>query len=253
MLTLPKSDYVVRTSKKTGRGIFATRDIEPGVVVGDYIGKIIKPDSSDENKNGLYDMRGGLRYDILANPKKEGIHWINHSCANNSDAYPYRGHILYVTMRKVFKGEEITANYGLGEADEKDIVCSKHVCNCGSRICTGTMHEEALCYEAWCTAWEKLLKREFKEWYRKLPGKYGDQLKPLDAYPASIKLDDPRVYPHIFGSEIKTPLRLTNATIPSLGEIKNLISRSGRQLSFPKMHLTIYGIRNEFIIGERKG
>ena len=251
MFLLPKSSYTVRTLKKTGRGVFATRDIKAGTVIGDYIGTIIKSDSNDENKNGLYDMRGGLKYDILANPKKDGIHLINHSCANNCDAYPYRGHVLYVALRKIYKGEEITVNYGLGGADEDDIVCKKHACHCGSRICSGTMHEDEAQYNPWYEAWEKLIKQQFGRWYRSVPGKYGSELPALSSYPSYIKTDDPKIYPSILGSEKKSPLICRDTALPSLIELRKRIRKSGRRLSFPRLHFVLYGIKNNLLLAEK--
>jgi hypothetical protein len=242
----------VKTSKQKGRGAFATKDIEVGTVIGDYLGTIIKSDSSDEHKNGLYDMRGGLRYDILANPKKEGIHLINHSCANNCDAYPYQGHILYYAIRKIFKGEEILVNYGLGGADEKDITCNMHACHCGSKICMGTMHDDQPHYDEWYEAWEILIKKEFGPMYRKIPGKYGSQLPPLASYPTVIKNDDVRVYANIYGSEQESPGTYNDATLPPSPELRKRIRETGRRLTFPKLRLTIYGMRNEILLAESK-
>ncbi len=251
MFIIPKSYYRIKTLRNTGRGVFATHDIDAGTVLGDYLGTIIRPDSSDESIDGLYDMRGGLRYDILANPKHDGVHLVNHSCANNCDAYPYQGHILYVAIRKIFKGEEITVNYSLYVAEEKDMTCGERACHCGSKICTGTMYENQVRYDTWYEAWEKLVRREFGPWYRKVPGKYGAKLAPLAAYPAEINTDIPKIYPNIFGSEARPTLRRTDTTLPSLREMKNIIRKTGRQLSFPKIHLTIYGIRDDVVLATR--
>jgi hypothetical protein len=252
MFLIPKSDYKIRTLKKTGRGAFAARDIAAGTIIGDYLGTIIKSDSNDENKTGLYDMRGGLTYDIFADPKKDGIHLINHSCANNCDMYPYKGHILYFAVRKIFKGEEITVNYGLGEADEKDIVCKQHACHCGSKICTGSMHESNDNYEDWNDGWEKLLKREFGRWYTKTPGKYGTQLPRLAKYPAKIIIDEKSPYEYnMFGAEGKSPAIYNDSAVPSLNELRKRIRETGRRPSFPKLHVALYGIRDGILIGER--
>jgi hypothetical protein len=250
MFLISKSDYLVKSSKKKGRGVFATRDLEAGTVLGDYLGTIIKSDSNDELKNGLYDMRGGEKYDILANPKDDGIHLINHACTNNCDAYPYKGHILYVAIRKIFKGEEILVNYGLGTADEKDITCNLHACHCGSKICKGTMHDAENEYDEWYEAWEKLLKRNFGKWYNKVPGKYGDRLQLLDFYPTFIDTTDQKIYPSIYGSETKTPAIYTDASLPRFAEIKKSIRETGRQLSFPKLRIIVYGVHHKMLFAE---
>jgi hypothetical protein len=252
MFIIPKTDYAIRSSRKKGRGAFALKDIEAGTVIGDYIGTIIKSDSNDEKVNGLYDMRGGVRYDILADPKEDGIHLINHSCANNCDAYPYGGHILYVALRKIFKGEEITVNYGLGGADEKDITCGMHACHCNSKICTGTMHEAEERYDAWYDAWEKLVKRNFGAWYRKVPGRYGERLRLLEAYPATIDVSQLDIYPSIFGSEAKPAQKCSDTKLPSLSKIRERIRKTGKRPAFPKLDLVVDGIRDGILLVEKK-
>jgi hypothetical protein len=245
MFIIPETSYRVVKTKHKGRGIFATKDIEAGTVIGDYIGTIVRPE--DE----LYTMSGGDRFDILANPKVKGIHFINHSCANNCGIYPYRGHVLFIALRHIFPGEEITINYMFGKAgdDEKDISCALHTCHCGSKICTGDLHESEACYDDF----EKLSQRESGPWLKKIPGKYGEQLAPLESYPELIKLNNIKIYEYdSFGSEKKSPIKLTGASLPALAELRKHIRATGRQLLFPKLRLLIYGIRDGMLIAERK-
>lgn len=235
------------TAKK-GRGVFASCDIEAGTVIGDYLGTIIPVGGSKEKENGLYDMAGGLHYDILANPKKDGIHIINHSCANNCGIYPYRGHILYFAVRKIFKGEEIAVNYDISRPDDDDpgALCTMHACYCESPICTGTMHDgrgiDAI-------VWEKLIKKEFGAAYTKLPGKYGEQLKPLDSYPRLIKKDYPKLY-RLLGSEKKTAAICSDRTLPKLSELRSRIRLTGRRLTFPKLQMIVNGVIGELLLVE---
>src|SRR5579862_3875481 len=177
MFVIPDDWYAIKMLKKKGRGVFASRDIAPGTVIGDYLGTLMPRDASDERSNGLYDMAGGLNYEILADPKKKGVHLINHSCANNCEAYPYQGHILYIALRKIFRGEELAVNYSL-YAPEENTPCSAHACHCGSKFCRGTMHEDWQQFDAW----DALLRKQFGVWYRKVPGKYGSELPPLSKY-----------------------------------------------------------------------
>jgi hypothetical protein len=253
MFLLPRSHYTVKVTKEKGRGVFAARDIEPGTVIGDYIGVFVPTDSNDENKKGLYDMRGGLTYDLVANPKKEGIQWINHSCVNNCDAYPYRGHILYFALRKIFKGEELSATYGLGEANEKNIVCAKHACHCESKFCTGTMHESEDTFNVYNNGWEKLVRRNFGRWYRKSPGKFGEKVVPLERYPEKVPQEKEPLYIfNIFGAENKPAARFADTSLPSIAELRERIRATGRRISFPRLHLTVAGIKNNTLIAERR-
>lgn len=252
MFLIPQSWYSIKKLKNRGRGAFANREIPPGTIIGDYLGTIIKSGSNDENRKGLYDMAGGKKYDILAHPKENGIHLINHSCANNCDAYPYRGHILYVALRKIFKGEEFTVNYSLESPDPKDVPCRLHLCYCGSQFCTGSMHGNKADFEKWFKNWDKLVKKNFGQFYRKIPGKYGDELKPYPNYPDAIKIDNPNIYPNLFGSEYQPAAIFKNTNLPQITELRKYIRETGRRLAFPKLHLIIYGICDGMIIAERK-
>src|SRR5579872_260473 len=120
MFLIPASSYRIKKLGKKGRGVFANCDIPANQVIGVYAGIIMRPKDEDEQKNGLYTMLGGERFDVLANPKDIGVHLVNHSCANNCDIYPYRGYMLYVATRKIFEGEEISVNYMLGKADASE-------------------------------------------------------------------------------------------------------------------------------------
>ena len=166
--------------------------------------------------------------------------------------YPYRGHILYFAIRKIFKGEEVTVNYGLGPSEEKHIACALHACHCGSEICTGTMHESDGAFEEWYGPWEKLVKKNFGTAYKKLPGKYGDKVLPLDIYPASIKVNDPKIYPNVFGAEKKSPISCPDKKLPTLSEIRKKIGQTGRRLLFSNLGITIYGIRDGILLIKSK-
>lgn len=249
MFLIPEESYTIKTLKKKGRGVFAARDIEAGTVIGDYIGKIMHPDKEDEPQNGLYTIGAGEKYDILADPKVKGIHFINHSCANNCDVYPYRGHLLFFALRKIFKGEELSINYWLSAEDDNDVTCSQHACYCASKFCKGTMHDLGASIDDW----EKLLKKEFGAMYKKLPGKYGDQLQPLASYPEFIHPETQNLYHYdIFGSEAKPSLAYQDSGMPTTLELEKRIRATGRQLSFPKLHLTIFGIQNNTLFARRE-
>ena len=248
MFLIPDEWYALKSTKKKGRGAFALRDIPQGTLIGDYLGTIIPCDSGNELMNGLYDMMGGSRYDILASPLKNGIQMINHACANNCDLFPYRGHMLYFAARKIFKGEELTVDYGLHAPDDTAISCDRHACYCGTRFCTGTMHN--LSKDS--TAWENLVTKEFGTEMNKLPGNYGDELQPLAEYPKPITKDYPKIY-NIFGSENRPALTCADATLPSVAELRKRIRTTGRRLAFPKLHLMLSGVKEGTLLMERIG
>jgi hypothetical protein len=246
MFLIPPSWYSVRRTKQKGRGVFALHDIASGTIIGDYLGILMDPKEEDEERDGLYTMIGGLHYNILGNPKTTGIHLINHSCANNCDIYPYQGHILYFASRKIFKGEEITADYWLYAPWEHWTNCAMHVCYCSSTVCTGSMHHALSQFEPMEKLWEK----NFGTWYRKIPGKYGEQLSPLKKYPQSIKKDYPTIY-NLFGSENKPPTKYPETILPPIVVLRNKIRETGRRLLFPKLKMALYGVRNGVLLVKR--
>jgi hypothetical protein len=249
MFLIPESWYKIKTTKGRGRGVFATREMKAGIVIGDYSGIIVRPEDENEKRDGLYTMSGGDSFDILADPKKPGIHFINHGCAHNCVMYPYKGHVLFITLRHIFAGEELILNYMLGEADEKDIPCSFHACHCGTKICTGSMHDNEHNFENW----EKLTKDEAKNgWGKKMPGKYGEEFPALPSYPVSIDIEHKKIGQfNVFGSEKKFAAAYKDASLPLLAELRKRIRNTGRQLSFSKLHLRIYGIQNNMLLAER--
>jgi uncharacterized protein len=63
-----------------------------------------------------------------------GAEYINHSCEPNLAARIVKGHILYVSLRDIKPGEELTVDYMF------DRKVDKIPCSCGSRKCRGTIN-----------------------------------------------------------------------------------------------------------------
>ena len=63
-----------------------------------------------------------------------GAEFINHSCEPNLVARIVRGHILYMTLRDVQVGEELTVDYHFDKKVERV------VCRCGAATCRGTIN-----------------------------------------------------------------------------------------------------------------
>ncbi|MDE2019256.1 MAG: SET domain-containing protein [Patescibacteria group bacterium] len=237
MFLIPSDWYQIKKTTNRGRGVFARHDIVAGTVIGDYLGTIMDPKKENEARDGLYTMVGGTTYDILGNPDTEGIHLINHSCANNCDLYPYQGHVLYFASRKIFQGEEITVNYWLYAPGEEATTCNMHVCHCEARNCTGTMHHAIAQFDPLETLWKK----NFGVWYQKNIGPYQTKLLPLADYPRSIGKDYPNIY-DLYASETKPSLKQSDTQLPPISELRKRIRETGQRLAFPKLGLTVFGI-----------
>lgn len=65
-----------------------------------------------------------------------GAEYVNHSCEPNVRAWIVKDHILYMSMRAIKKGEELTIDYNF----------DKHVervkCGCGAKTCRGTINRK---------------------------------------------------------------------------------------------------------------
>jgi len=63
-----------------------------------------------------------------------GAELINHSCAPNLYSWIFKGHILYMSMRDIRRGEELTVDYRFSDK-VKEVPC-----RCGSAHCRGTIN-----------------------------------------------------------------------------------------------------------------
>jgi SET domain-containing protein len=65
-----------------------------------------------------------------------GAELINHSCEPNLVGRIMKGHILYMSLRPIKKGEELTIDYNF----EKNT--GKNKCMCGATTCRGTLQKK---------------------------------------------------------------------------------------------------------------
>lgn len=241
MFLLPESSYEVVTTKSKGRGVFAKKDISPGVVVGDYIGTLLYDEDVPET-DGIYDLTWGDGISIVANPKSLGVHFINHSCAPNCAMFPYQGHTLFITLRKIFVGEELSIGYMLSVPDDDEEEHIMESCRCGSLVCRGTFYVPESYHERYADFEEKMS----GSFFEKNLVKIGQQVPPLLEYPENI--DDYDIY-DIFGSMKQLSLTDFSYRVPEKKHLRQLIRNSGQRIKFKNIGLTIYGIMNDSILG----
>mgnify|MGYP000084214499 FL=1 len=66
--------------------------------------------------------------------------WINHSCRPNCEPEEVDGRIFIRTRRPVFRGEELTFDYGLvSDEPMTEELKARYTCRCGAAKCQGTM------------------------------------------------------------------------------------------------------------------
>lgn len=241
MVLLSNKYWEVKETRNKGRGLFAKKALNPGIVIGDYIGKVLKTAKVDieEDKQNLYLMYYHDSASIYPDLQKPGIHLLNHSCIPNSWLYTYRGHTLAFTLRQIFAGEELTISYLLAPCDEFCNACD-YICKCESLVCRQTMHQSLEKYKKWRIFQEERAKKDKLGKIR-----YGKELPQLSRYPKTIP-DNP-IY-DLFGNTQKPPKSLSTKTLPSVKEIRKLIRKTGRVLKLPALNTKIYGILNDLVI-----
>ena len=110
MLLIPESSWELRGRAfssddfgKGNRGIFATRTLRAGTVIGDYLGLLVPNEREQEYESGkdLYLMYYDEHVSIWPDPAQPGVHIVNHSCEPNCGIVTYRGHSLYFALRTI--------------------------------------------------------------------------------------------------------------------------------------------------------
>ena len=180
MILLTDEYLEIKKTKNKGRGIFAKENIPRGEVIGDYLGKIYRPEEVTVDEENIYLMYYHDRAVICPDLNEPGLHFLNNSCNPNCWLYVYKGHTLFFSRRCVDKREELTIPYLLPPINE---FCSKcpHVCYCGELNCTGTMHLSTEKYRRWI----KLNEEQTRKTKRKRIT-YGKDLRRLSKYPKKI-------------------------------------------------------------------
>ncbi len=134
----------VRHSVIHGHGVFATRAIEGGGVIGRYTGRRYTADQVRE-----HDWDHGVTYAFGLSDGSvidgadggNATRYINHSCRPNCVAYEIEGddgelRVQIEALCRVSSGAELFLDYGLdvGGNDPAD-----YPCRCGVRRCRGTL------------------------------------------------------------------------------------------------------------------
>lgn len=148
MISLAPRSWEKRDTTDKGRGIFTTKEITKGTVVGYYVGKIVQYVDVDLEKYRNYLMYYDDTSCIIPDLSKPGAHLINHSCSPNCWMYPDQGLTSFIAIKDVAAGEELTIHY-LYPPLEKGCPNCTHQCKCESVTCRGTMHTEKRLYKKW--------------------------------------------------------------------------------------------------------
>ena len=133
----PKLSYIspkatVKESPIHGRGLFAVEAIEEGAVVCVKGGAIFNREQLKEMTTRLGPAEIQIAEDLFIGPlheaEREGsMIFSNHSCEPNLGV---RGQIVFVAMRHIEAGEELTHDWAMTDDDDYEMEC-----RCGSNNC----------------------------------------------------------------------------------------------------------------------
>lgn len=128
----------VRKSAINGRGCFATERFAKGRKIAEYAGELITTREAERRARRRRVLRIcaiDRRWSLDGARGGNGTHYINHSCAPNSYMRITRGHILFMALRDIQPGEEITLDY------ETTLHPDTKKCRCKSPTCRGTINK----------------------------------------------------------------------------------------------------------------
>ena len=128
--------YKVKKSNIDKRGLYASKDIKPGLKVIDYVGKLISKietnqNSKFDNNKDIYLFDINKKYDLDGDFTWNTARLINHSCNPNCEVAGEGLKLWISSLREIKKGEELTYDYGFGyDEDYKQFPCRCRSINC---------------------------------------------------------------------------------------------------------------------------
>lgn len=127
----------IATSKIHRWGVYAAEAIPARRKVMEYTGEKISRRETKrraETSDLIYLFTLDRYWTIDGSVGGSGAEYINHCCEPNLIARIIRGHILYVSLRNIRKGEELTIDYHFDKKVERV------PCRCGAPKCRGTIN-----------------------------------------------------------------------------------------------------------------
>lgn len=113
--------YIVKRSKTSGLGLYATVDIPKKQFIIEYIGKKIANENYDEyveEHPNLYMFEVNEDWTIDGSNRKNTARYVNHSCNPNAGTNHNGGKIKFYSIKSIKAGEEITIDYGTDYFEE---------------------------------------------------------------------------------------------------------------------------------------
>lgn len=151
-MKLPPAEqpFVVKKSKIAGKGAFASRTIEKGERIVEYLGERVSHTVADARYD---DHAAGAHHTFLFSVSRRTVidayvdgndaRFINHSCDPNCESEIENGRVFIDAIKRIRKGEELSYDYAYGrdgsELPEEETTL--YGCKCGKRKCRHTILE----------------------------------------------------------------------------------------------------------------
>lgn len=124
----------IRDDTLAGRGVVAIADIDKDEIVAIKAGHVITGAELEDAVVAAGDFALQIEDDFYIAPRHEDevldmSVMINHSCDPNVG---FRGSTIYVAMRDIQAGEELSHDYAMERSDDYALDC-----HCGSALCRG--------------------------------------------------------------------------------------------------------------------
>jgi SET domain-containing protein len=117
-------------------GLYADQKIPANRKVMEYRGEKIGPKEAEKRALTPYLFVLDAQWTIDGGVGGSGAELVNHSCSPNLVSRIMKGHIIYMSLRAIQKGEELTVDYNYDETDET------MNCLCGTEGCRGVINRK---------------------------------------------------------------------------------------------------------------
>lgn len=127
----------IRRSHIQGSGCFSSAHFRRWHKIAEYTGERITTAEAKRRakRRRLRICAINNRWSLDGSRGGNGTHYINHSCEPNAFMKISYNHILFIALRDIAPGEEITIDY------ESTLHSNKKRCTCGAPSCRGTINK----------------------------------------------------------------------------------------------------------------
>lgn len=127
----------IKKSPIEGKGCFSITHFKGRRKIAEYTGERITEAEANRRstRRKLRICAINNRWSLDGSRGGNGTHYINHSCEPNAYMQILYGHILFIALRDIEPGEEITIDY------QSTLHSDKKRCICGAPSCRGTINK----------------------------------------------------------------------------------------------------------------